>query len=102
MFVLSSLNEGVSCAITEAMASGLPVVATMVGGNPELVDNGLTGFLFSAGDEEDLFECLLSCCDNRQMIKAYGEAGRRKMLDYFTNEKMVKEYENLYQRVVLC
>ena len=100
VFVLPSFNEGISCAITEAMASALPVVATKVGGNPELVDHNKTGFLFPVGDEERLLELLQRYILDPQLARQHGKVGRKKILISFSNENMVEAYEHLYQTVL--
>lgn len=102
VFILSSMNEGISCAITEAMATGVPVIASDVGGNPELVDHEQTGFLFSPEDELGLLQCVNTYYNDRPLARKHGLAGREKMLELFTNEKMVAEYEQVYRRVVAC
>ena len=100
VFVLPSFNEGISCAITEAMASALPVVATRVGGNPELVEHGRTGFLFPVGDEKRLLELLQLYILDRQLARQHGKEGRKKILVSFSNENMVESYEQLYRTVL--
>ena len=100
VFVLPSFNEGISCAITEAMASALPVVATRVGGNPELVEHGKTGFLFPVGDEKRLLELLQLYILDRQLARQHGKEGRKKILVSFSNENMVESYEQLYRTVL--
>jgi glycosyltransferase involved in cell wall biosynthesis len=100
LFVLSSRNEGISCAITEAMATGLPVVAAEAGGNPELVVHGRTGLLFAPGDENGLFHALATYYQDRHLATTHGMTGRKNMVELFSNEKMVQEYESLYKRVI--
>jgi sugar transferase (PEP-CTERM/EpsH1 system associated) len=99
VFVLPSLNEGISNTILEAMASGLPVVATAVGGNPELVVDGCTGTLFPVGDAERLAGCLASYAEEPAMGLAQGEAGRCRVVEQFSIEAMVRGYEQVWQRV---
>src|SRR5207244_3676373 len=78
VFTLSSIAEGISNTILEAMASGLPVVATRVGGNPELVDDGLTGTLVSARDERALADALAAYVDDQHLVAVRGKAGRQR------------------------
>jgi sugar transferase (PEP-CTERM/EpsH1 system associated) len=102
VFVLPSLGEGISNTILEAMACGLPVVATRVGGNPELVDSGVTGLLVPPGAPEALAETLGALvADRKQFFRAYGAAGRRKVEKSFSIEAMVRTYLEVYDRVAL-
>lgn len=95
--VLSSLWEGLPGAVLEAMAAGLPVVATAVGGTPELVVDGVTGFLVPPGDPAALAgavaELLRLPAEKR---KEMGQAGRRRVEENFTIDRMVRAYEDLY------
>ena len=76
VFVLPSLSEGLSLALLEAMASGKPVVATRVGGNPELIDHGKTGFLIQSEDEKDLAAAnLLNLLSDPGMMQQIWPAG---------------------------
>jgi sugar transferase (PEP-CTERM/EpsH1 system associated) len=99
VFVLPSLNEGISNTILEAMASGLPVVATAVGGNPELVVDGDTGALFPVGNVERLAACLEFYAENPDVRRAHGEAGRCRVVESFSIEAMVRGYEDVWLRV---
>jgi sugar transferase (PEP-CTERM/EpsH1 system associated) len=99
-FVLPSLAEGISNTILEAMASGLPVVATRVGGNPELVDDGLSARLVPPADTEALARAVLDYFDDRRSVARHGAAGRQLAERRFGLERMVADYAGLYQRML--
>jgi glycosyltransferase involved in cell wall biosynthesis len=96
LFVLPSWNEGISCTIQEAMTSGLPVIASRVGGNPELINDGETGLLVSAGDEDELHAALVSLLDAPERRRTLGENARREALRRFGIDAMVARYDELY------
>jgi len=96
IFVLPSLGEGISNTILEAMASGLPVVATRVGGNSELIKEGLTGYLVPADDSQSLAIALTEYIDNFELRKAHGEAGRQRAQEVFSISSMMKHYQDVY------
>ena len=98
VFVLPSQNEGISNTILEAMATALPVVATNVGGNPELVDES-TGFLVEPGDFQSMASALVRYLENPDLRTRHGRAGREKVIREFIIEKMVRSYEEVYERV---
>jgi len=100
VFVLPSLSEGLSMAVLEAMASGKPVVATRVGGNPELLDYGKAGLLVRSEDAQDLAANLTKILDDGEMIRAMGRAGEDRVLRNFTMDRMVAQYRDLYWRLV--
>jgi sugar transferase (PEP-CTERM/EpsH1 system associated) len=95
-FVLPSLAEGISNTILEAMASGLPVIATRVGGNPELIDEEVTGSLVSAGDPEALARELRRYFGNPALASERGRAGRARAEEQFSLEGMTRRYRALY------
>ncbi len=99
LFVLPSLNEGISNTILEAMATGLPVVAGGVGGNLELVVPGQTGTLVDPHDAQSMSSAILQCLTDASLCKRYGEAGRTKVIENFGIPAMVASYESVYQRV---
>lgn len=99
-FVLPSLAEGISNTILEAMAAGLPVLATRVGGNAELVAEGQTGALVKAGDVRALAEGLLNLCNDTRHTCALGAAGRQRVVEQFSLPTMVNAYQDLYDRLL--
>lgn len=99
VFVLPSLNEGISNTILEAMATGLPVIATDVGGNGELVEDGNTGVLVPVGASEAIASALLNYLKSDALCHAHGKNGRIKTRQSFSIENMVHSYEAVYQRV---
>ncbi len=100
IFVLPSLSEGCSNVIQEAMATGLPIVASRVGGNPELVQHGETGLLFESNSVEALAQALQILLDNPQKAKTLGENALRRAREAFSLEKMVQNYETVYFRLL--
>lgn len=99
VFVLPSLTEGISNTILEAMASGLAVVATDVGGNAELVDDGVTGVLVPAADVAALSAALERYADDGNLRAAHGSGGRCRIEQHFTLERMVAAYDSLYREL---
>lgn len=95
-FVLPSLSEGLSNTLLEAMATGLPVVATGVGGNPEVVEEGRSGFLFAPRDVVGLSELLRRLAGAPALRRQIGTAARRRVLDEFSLERMFLAYRELY------
>jgi glycosyltransferase involved in cell wall biosynthesis len=94
--VLPSLKEGLSNALLESMAAGLPVVATDVGGNPEVVIDGETGLLVPAKNPSALAEAICRVLLTPGLRQSFGQAGRRRVLDHFSNERMIRTVERLY------
>lgn len=96
LFVLPSLGEGISNTILEAMACGLPIVATDVGGTPELVDDGVNGRLFAPGDVGALASALAAYAADAALLAAHGSASRQKIEASFSIEAMVAAYRDTY------
>ncbi len=99
IFVMPSLNEGISNTLLEAMANGLPVVATDVGGNPELVTQGCTGFLVESGDPEALACGIQKYLDCPALRVEHGREARRVVESKFSLGSMVSEYLTVYDRL---
>lgn len=95
-FVLPSLAEGISNTILEAMASGLPVIATDVGGNADLVAHGKTGIVVPAADVAAMADALASLALAPERAAAMGAAGRTAVEARFSLSAMVAAYRNLY------
>jgi glycosyltransferase involved in cell wall biosynthesis len=95
IFVLSSIAEGVSLSLLEAMSAQLPVVATMVGGNIEVVQEDC-GKLVPAGRPDVMAEALLEYIDNAELRQTHGRNGRNRVLAHFSLKNMVRHYEALY------
>lgn len=100
LFVLSSVAEGMPNAVLEAMASGLPVVATRVGGIPEVVGDGVTGALVPARDPEALAEALRRYTDDAALRAQHGSAGRKRVEGQFSLSAMLSAYEALYDELL--
>lgn len=96
VYVNSSVSEGMSNTILEAMATGKPVVATAVGGNSELVADGETGLLVPAGDPTGLARGIEQVLSDAELATRMGRAGRARVERRHRMERMVAEYENLY------
>jgi len=100
IFVLPSLAEGISNTILEAMASGLPVVATNVGGNGELVDAGRTGFLVPRADPVAMADAIQRYVEDSALRREHGVQGRRRCEKEFSIDTMVRRYGDFYDEVL--
>jgi sugar transferase (PEP-CTERM/EpsH1 system associated) len=99
-FVLPSLAEGISNTILEAMASGLPVIATDVGGNRELVKTGCTGEIVPSADPLALASRMLAYARDPKAARAAGKAGRARVEREFSLEAMLARYRGVYDQVL--
>ena len=97
-FVLPSLAEGVSNTILEAMASRLPIVATRVGGNAELVESGMTGTLVPAANSDALAQAMLAYFNDSATARRHARAARRAAESRFSLARMAADYTRLYER----
>jgi glycosyltransferase involved in cell wall biosynthesis len=99
VYVSSSTFEGMSLTILEAMAAGLPVIATSVGGTPEIVADGTTGVLVAPGDPAAMAQALARISADPRRAAAMGRAGRDRVAERFTLERMVNEYARAYSEI---
>lgn len=97
IFVLPSLAEGISNTILEAMASSLPVIATAVGGNPELVDDGQSGALVASGDMRGLSVAIERYVDDPALRARHGAHGRALVESRYSLSRMVADYDAVYR-----
>jgi sugar transferase (PEP-CTERM/EpsH1 system associated) len=100
VFVLPSLNEGISNTILEAMACGRPVLAGRVGGNPELIIPGANGELFDPRQPEELAQLLVRYWSDPPLAQRQGSAGRERVAEKFTMDAMVAGYVRVYHQVL--
>ena len=100
LFMQSSISEGISLTLLEAMAAGLPIVATDVGGNREVVDVGQTGYLVPSQNPEALAEAAVRVLSNPETARMMSRAARRRAEDKFDLDRMVDEYEALYAEAI--
>lgn len=99
-FVLPSLAEGISNTILEAMASALPVIATAVGGNADLVSHGKTGVIVPAANVPSMADAIVRFASAPPRAAAMGRAGRAKVEDRFSLSAMVDTYAQVYGRLL--
>lgn len=100
IYVNMSFFEGMSITVLEAMASALPVIASNVGGNPELVEDGLTGVLFTSNDESELAKGIRSLLNKPDMMKTLGFNGRRKIIARYSLDRVAQQYAALYRPII--
>ena len=96
IFALPSLSEGMSNTLLEAMATGLPAIATHVGANPDLIDDGKTGFLVEVRRPEALANCALTLCADAKLRSLFGANARRRVESEFSFQQMLDRYSKLY------
>jgi sugar transferase (PEP-CTERM/EpsH1 system associated) len=95
LFILPSLREGISNTVLEAMASGLPVIANRVGGNPEILPNNVAGRLV-ATSEDELIEAISAYVSSPELLCRHGRGARAHVATNFSLDKMVESYDRLY------
>jgi len=100
IFVLPSLNEGMSNTLLEAMASGVASIASDVGGNPEVITHERNGYLFASGDEAALIGQLRTLCSDAGLRGSLAAAGREHITREFSIQAMIARYEHLYRTSV--
>lgn len=96
VFALTSVSEAASLTLLEAMASRLPVVVTAVGGNPEIVENGVHGYVVPRGDDAAAARAFVSLLEDPTRAAAMGDAGRRRVSEHYVLDETIATYGRLY------
>jgi glycosyltransferase involved in cell wall biosynthesis len=99
-FLLPSVNEGTPVSAIEALASGTPVVATRVGGVPDVVTEGIDGFLVDAGDTEAAADRLAELAGDPELRSRLGAAGRENAVERYSVERLVDDVDRLYKSLL--
>jgi glycosyltransferase involved in cell wall biosynthesis len=99
-FWLASAYEGLSNAVMEAMAAGVPVVASDIAGNRDLVADGQTGYLFAVGDRARIAQITLQILEDPGEAQRVATTARERIRTEFTVEKMVERHADLYHRLL--
>ena len=100
ILAIPSLYEGMPNVALEAMAAGLPVVGTRVGGTPEVIIDGETGLLVPASDAWALAGALLRLIENPELRQRFGQAGRKRVCEHFSQQSLRVRTENLYNELL--
>jgi N-acetyl-alpha-D-glucosaminyl L-malate synthase BshA len=100
VYVLTSGMEGNPLSILEAMSSGVPVVATDVGGVPEIIKDGKEGFLAPKGDIEQISEKIITLLKDQKLRSEFGKAARERTCHEFSPDKVIPQYERVYEQII--
>jgi glycosyltransferase involved in cell wall biosynthesis len=100
LFVLPSFSEGIPMVLLEALALARPVVASRVGGIPEVIEHGRNGLLVSAGDADELARCCIALMDDQGRARGLGLAGRKSIEEGFTAGVMAAKVAAVYRKLV--
>ncbi|MBS1250005.1 MAG: N-acetyl-alpha-D-glucosaminyl L-malate synthase [Chloroflexi bacterium] len=100
LLLLPSETESFGLVALEAMASGVPVIASDVGGLPEVVEHGVTGFLAPVGDTKKMAEYALEILDDCSSCKRFSKAARQRAVELFDYRNIIPQYKALYERVL--
>jgi glycosyltransferase involved in cell wall biosynthesis len=100
VLALPSFTEGMPNVVLEALAAGVPVVATAVGGTPEVIEEGVSGRLVPAGEPERLAHSISSVLTDEAARRQMGQRGRQRILDEFTFEAQARQYARLLDELV--
>jgi L-malate glycosyltransferase len=100
LFLLPSETESFGLSALEALSCEVPVIATIAGGLPEVVDDGVNGALLPIGDVEGMAAAALSLLEDEDKRRAFGAAGRKAAVERFSQDVIVEQYRDIYRRVV--
>ena len=98
IFAISSIREGIPVAMLEAMACGLPVVATNVGGIPDVLEDNNYGIIVDSNDKHKMAQAFIKLVEDSNLRKYYGLMGPKKIDQFYSQKTICKEYENLYEK----
>lgn len=99
-FLLTSVSEGIPVTIIEAMAARLPVISTAVGGVPEMIENGVSGMLASAGDDAGLASALVRLANDAQFRNGLIDCGAHRAAQCFSEDLMIERYAHIYSEML--
>jgi glycosyltransferase involved in cell wall biosynthesis len=99
MLVLTSDDEGVPNVVLEAMAAGLPVVATPAGDTPDIVEDGVTGLIVPFGDANAIADRIVALCASPQRRRQLGEAGRERLAHRYRVDGLGERMLDLYRSI---
>ncbi len=100
IFVLPSLSECLPLSVLEAMAAGVPLVVTNVGGNSEIIDDAHSGYIVPPANSDALAEKIIALLSQSDLARAMGLRARKTISERFSMDKMVDEYKNLYSSLI--
>jgi len=100
LFLLPSETESFGLAALEALSCEVPVIATAVGGLPEVVRHGVMGYLHPVGAVEEMAKSAIQLLNNDELLRQFGKEGRRWALEQFNQDRIVAQYREIYQRVL--
>jgi glycosyltransferase involved in cell wall biosynthesis len=101
VFVMSSITEGLGTSLLDAMAAGKPIVATATGGIPEVVVDGVTGLLVPPRDHAAMAAAIARLLNDRSLRERMGAAGRARVCEHFSSDRMLRDTLSVYRRVAL-
>ena len=100
LFVLCSSTESAPLTVLEALSTGIPVIATRIGGVPEIVEDDVNGFLVEPKHPEAIAERILQLNNDKPLREKLGEGARNTVLERYTIDKVIKQYEETYERIL--
>ncbi|WP_226683573.1 N-acetyl-alpha-D-glucosaminyl L-malate synthase BshA [Sutcliffiella horikoshii] len=100
LMLLLSEKESFGLVLLEAMACGVPSVGTKIGGIPEVIDDGVTGFLSDVGDVEDIAQNAVKILENATLHKEFAENAISRVKEHFSSRKIVEQYEDMYKQLI--
>lgn len=98
-FIFPSKREGLSNSLLEAMSSQLPIIASMIGGNVDLIENKKEGMLFDYGDKKQLLSCINFLLGNPSFARKIGYNARKKVIKGYSFRIVADKYSNLYNKI---